>query len=63
MITVTQAPKEGKVVDVMTSNPPEINSQIEFIKGKRAVALGVVTETNTNTYKILVVASEEGAKQ
>jgi len=63
MITVTQAPKEGKVVDVMTSNPPEINSQVEFIKGKRAVALGIVVENTANTYKVVVVASETGGGQ
>ena len=61
MITVTQPPKEGAVVDVKTSSPPQVNSQIEFIKGKQAVALGIVTEvTSQNTYKVLVVLSEAG---
>lgn len=63
MITVSKAPSEGAVIDVMTSNPPAVNSQVEFIKGKRAVALGVVTETNQNTYKVLVVASETAGQQ
>lgn len=62
MITVTQAPEEGEIVDVMTSNPPALDTRVEFIKGKRAVALGIVTETNRNTYKVLVVASEAGGQ-
>ena len=60
MITVTKAPSEGAIVDVMTSSPPKTNTQVEFIKGKRAVALGIVTETKPNTYKVLIVASEVG---
>ena len=63
MIQVTKAPQEGAVVDVMTSSPPEIKSQVEFIKGKRAVALGIVVENTANTYKVVVVASETGGGQ
>lgn len=63
MITVTQAPSEGAVVDVMSSSPPAVNSSVEFIKGKRTVALGIVTETGQNTYKVLVVASETAGQQ
>lgn len=64
MIQVSKAPAEGAVIDVKTSNLPELNSRVEFIKGNRAVALGIVIETPTPfTYKVLVVASEAGGIQ
>ncbi len=63
MLTVTKAPNEGVVLDVISSNPPPLNSEVELIKGKRAVALGLVIETKQHTYKILVVTSEADGQQ
>jgi len=61
MITVTQPPKEGAVVNVKTSSPPQVNDTVEFIKGRRAVAIGIVLEVpSPHTYTVLVVASEAG---
>jgi len=61
MITVTQTPREGEEINVKTSNPPQVNDPVEFIKGRHAVAIGIVLEVpSPHTYTVLVVASEAG---
>lgn len=61
-IQVSKAPPEGQILDVRTSSPPAENSQIEIVRGKTAVAIGLVIQiVNKNWYKVLVVSSEAGA--
>lgn len=57
-IRTAAAPREGEVKDIMTSKPPKVNEQVEFILGQRAVAIGIVIETKDHSYKALVVMSE-----
>lgn len=58
-ISSNTTPKEGTELHVMTASLPTLGSQIEIIKGKHAVAVGIVTEHTSNaTYKVLVVMSE-----
>lgn len=63
-INTTKAPTEGTILNVQTSKLPKLNSQVEVIKGKVAVAIGiVVNHTSSHTYQVLVVMSETGGMQ
>jgi len=60
-VHVPVIPKEGEELHIMTSKQPEVNDQIEVIRGNKAVAIAIVVELNgQHAYTALVVASEAG---